>query len=277
MVAVGRSGLDVARLEVYGGDALVAIGPVVGPVAMDPGVVRGRPAARAVSLVEEAFLQDPEIATVAVVAALAGGIAADADEGVVGIGVRPAGYRLRLAVDKELYVARRERTAKATRSHRRQASQTEGLEIHLADAAAGGGGQAFADGRVLHGGKAAKGLAAEQTHACTRQGAPGYRSLRTAPVPGAQTQGLGQVIVAASDPNGAAGALRYRQGPQDIAGAAQGGEGSFMSTAMGVIAVEGDVDFYAHFVAPGVMIFSGCKKIFAFPILGNRSNSDLCA
>ena len=250
VMAVRRAGLDEARLGVNGGDALVAVGPVVGPVAVHPGVVHGRPPARAVPFVEEAFFQEPQLHAVAVVAALALGKAGHAGERLVGIGVRPAGDPLGLAVDEELHVGRRHLAAETARPHRRQAPEAEGLEVHLAYVAARGGVQPGPDGGIAHRGEAGEGDAAEEAYPLIRQGAPGHRSLGTAAVAAAQAQGLGERVVAAAYPDGAAGALFRRQGSQGVARSGQSGERPLPGSGVCVLAIDSDVDLNAHGGSP---------------------------
>ena len=87
----------------------------------------------------------------AVVAAPAFGKVGDAGKRIVGIGVRPAGHRLRLAVDEELHMGSRHLAAETARTHRRQAPDAEGPEVHLAYVAAHGGVQQRPDGGIPQG------------------------------------------------------------------------------------------------------------------------------
>ena len=89
--AVGRGGLDEASVEVNGGRALAGVGPIPGPVAVDPQVASVLPPAGAVAGVGEPLLQLADLAAVFVFPGAGIRIAGDAlPFGVVG--PLPFGY-----------------------------------------------------------------------------------------------------------------------------------------------------------------------------------------
>ncbi|MFM1943117.1 MAG: hypothetical protein RI897_2099 [Verrucomicrobiota bacterium] len=243
--AMGRGGVDEAVVA-DGGDLFVGVGPVPGPVTVDPPVGGGLPAAGAGVIEEESAFELAELASVFIPG---GGVFGDTGDGEPIAGIGPAGEGHGLSVGEQLQVGGLGGAAESPGREVAEILDALGGEVGDLDGGAGDGAEALEDGGVLEGAEADTAAAEEGDgfifDVAVRDGA-GFG----ATVLGGEFEGLPAGVGAAANPDGDAvfgEVILLAEQADTVAGAFESGERFRFGAFVGVFAVEGDPEFPGDF------------------------------